>query len=70
MQQEMKAFERKKNYELRDVKRDLEERVRSLEFENTRLKKENHTIVAELDAQDSFINNNRTSEEIRRVYDD
>jgi hypothetical protein len=70
MQSEMKTFEREKNYEMKDVKRDLEERLRSLEFDNTRLKKENRAMETELDAQDSFISNNRASDELRKVYDD
>jgi len=65
MQEEINICERTKNFEIRDIKRSFEERIRGVEFENQRLKKENETLTNELDAQDSFINNNRTSDEIK-----
>lgn len=65
MQEEINISERTKNFEIRDIKRSFEERIRGVEFENQRLKKENETLTNELDAQDSFINNNRTSDEIK-----
>lgn len=70
MHLELQSLEREKSYELRDLKRETEERIRHLEYENKRLKKENQSLNAELDAQDSYISHARNNSEVNRVYED
>ena len=70
MQAELKTMEREKTFEIRELKREFEDRIRQLEFDNKRLNKENQILTAELDAQDSYIGQDRTNEEIKRVYED
>ncbi|CAI2382572.1 unnamed protein product [Moneuplotes crassus] len=70
MQNEMKDFERLKTSEIRDLKRNYEEQIRSLEFTNQRFQKDNQALTTEYEAQESYIQKNTMTDEIKRVYED